>query len=73
VVRNGSSNETLGYSRDHHPLHTRENIVYHMFFTVCHEYRSLPDPRSLDTIEVEAFYDAIRPTLMEKTRKPDAS
>ena len=58
----------MGYTRERESIHTRWNVLAHMFFTICLRYRSLPDPRTLDADEVEVFYDAIRAQLIEDTR-----
>lgn len=51
------------------PIHTRWNVLMHMFYTICLHYRSLPDPSTLDSDEVEAFYDAIRGKLATETKR----
>jgi len=57
-VRNGTERD--GY--------TRGEAYIAMRLTIQKEYRSLPNPHKLRDDEIEQYYDALRPMLLEATK-----
>lgn len=49
-------------------MHTVFAVYREMFFQVCRDYSSLPDPRSLRLHEIRAYYDPLRGDLREHTK-----
>jgi len=44
--------------------------VYGVMLTqICMDLPGLPDPRSLRMSEIRFFYDGLRPTLRQRTKK----
>ena len=50
------------------PQHTLPKVYCEMLLQICHEYSSLPDPRSLTLREIRFFYEPIRESLKQATK-----
>lgn len=48
--------------------HTMIAVYREMLLHIVAEYPALPDPRELTLDEIEFFFEAMRPSLMEATR-----
>ena len=49
--------------------HTMFAVYGVMLTQICMDLPGLPDPRSLRMSEIRFFYDGLRPTLRQRTKK----
>lgn len=68
LVRNGE-NVKLQDPRGELPRHTRLRVYQEMLLTICMNYNSLPDVRTMTLDEIEFFYDGIRGTLIRNSKE----
>lgn len=71
---NGLVQAQLVRSGESRPLISREGGNYvaavytEMFFQICRDYPSLPDPRTLKLREIRFFYNGLRAELKKHTK-----
>jgi hypothetical protein len=49
--------------------HTFESVYPEMLLVICRNYPGLPDPRTLELDEIAWFYEGLRQSLKDSTKK----
>lgn len=67
LVRNGA--DFFHPDEDGQPRHTFSNVYPEMLLVICRNYPGLPDARTLELDEIVWFYEGLRETLKNETKR----